>query len=161
MAQLRLPPDLISQADISRLIREVIALNDFFVGAQARSHGTSIQPPKITRILDHLSRENQINLMDANHRNDLLGMLRLLQKQAPNLHISFAAEPSPKALEKILIWLRDNIHPQIVLQIGLQPSIAAGCIVRTPNRVFDMSMRNNLMKQSPYLIKLIKGAQSG
>jgi hypothetical protein len=158
---LKLPSDIISSTDIARLIRELNGLNDFFVGAKARATGTSIQPPKITRQLNHLTLENKVNLMDDNSRNGLIKNLELIRKNAPNIHISFAAEPAPRALEKILIWLRENIHSQTLLQVGLQPSIAAGCIVRTPNKVFDMSMRNNMKKQAPYLMKLIKGAQNG
>jgi F0F1-type ATP synthase delta subunit len=71
------------------------------------------------------------------------------------LHISFAAEPSTQALEKILVWFRANIHPQALLQVGLQPTIAAGCVLRTPNKVFDMSLRNHLIEQQKYLMQLI------
>jgi F0F1-type ATP synthase delta subunit len=74
---------------------------------------------------------------------------------------SFAAEPSARSFEPVLTWLRTNIHPQAMVQIGLQPAIAAGCVLRTPNRVFDMSLRSGLKKQEPYLARLIKGAVDG
>ena len=74
------------------------------------------------------------------------------------MHISFAAEPSVKALETILVWLRDNIHPKVLLQVGLQPAVAAGCVLRTPNKVFDMSLRAYLDRQGDYLVQLIRGA---
>jgi hypothetical protein len=77
------------------------------------------------------------------------------------LHISFAAEPSTQALEKILIWFRTNIHAQALLQVGLQPTIAAGCVLRTNNKVFDMSLRENLSKQKPFLVQLIDSAVKG
>jgi F0F1-type ATP synthase delta subunit len=72
--------------------------------------------------------------------------------------MSFASEASPKALDKIVAWLRSNIHPQTLLQVGLQPTIAAGCIVRTTNRVFDLSLRTHLREQEPYLTQLIATA---
>jgi hypothetical protein len=40
-------------------------------------------------------------------------------------------------------------------QVGLQPTIAAGCVVRTSNKVFDMSLKEHLTEQEQYLMQLI------
>jgi F0F1-type ATP synthase delta subunit len=77
------------------------------------------------------------------------------------LHISFASEPTPKSVEPILEWMRNQIHPQTLLQVGLAPSIAAGCVLRTPNKFFDMSIRNHLQKQAHFLGELIAGVVDG
>lgn len=120
-----------------------------------------MQPPKLTRVLNQLAAENNINLLELTERTKLSNALGELYKHAPSLHISFAAEPSPKALEKLVVWIRNNIHPQALIQVGLQPSIAAGCFLRTPNQTFDMSLRANLKKSEPQLLKLIAGAVNG
>lgn len=158
---IQLPPNLIGSSDLSALLRELNALEDFFVSAKARQAGASIQPPRVTRTLDLLARTNQYNLLDDTHRRDMTAQLTLVRQKAPKVHISFAAEPSPKALERILVWFRASVHPQLLLQVGLQPNIAAGCVVRTPNKFFDMSLRAYLDKQEEYLIELTKGAVSG
>lgn len=155
--ELKLPLTLIGPADVNRLIRELKTLDDFFVGAKARKSGTAIQPPRLTRLLDEVARNNKANLLEGPERTKLKEALQDLLKKAPLLHISFAAEPSPKALERILIWIRDNLDSQALVQVGLQPSIAAGCILRTPNKIFDMSLRASLEKQEPYLARLIAG----
>jgi F0F1-type ATP synthase delta subunit len=101
---------------------------------------------------------NNYNLLDSARRKELAGKLDQVIGKAPLIHISFAAEPSPKALERILIWFRQNVHSQTLLQVGLQPTIAAGCVVRTANKVFDLSMREHLKNQEPFLVQLINGA---
>lgn len=159
--ELRLPTAMVSQIDAIRLRRELSSLEDFFVAAKARAAGTSVTPPRLTRLLDQLARDNQCNLLDEKQRQELAARLDQIIKNAPLLHISFAVDPPPKVLEQILQWLRANIHPQVLLQVGLQPSIAAGCILRTPNKIFDMSLRAGLKKQEPYLAKLIAGAGNG
>lgn len=159
--ELKLPNSIVSKTDVVRLQRELNSLEDFFVGAAARTAGTAIQPPRLTRQLDSLAKENEYNLLDSDSRRQLAEALRQLIKNAPCLHISFAAEPSAKPLEQIITWLRQNIHQQALVQVGLQPSIAAGCVLRTSNKVFDMSMRTSLKKQQPYLVKLIVGAIGG
>ncbi len=152
---------MISQSDISRLLRELNGLDDFFVGANARISGTKMLLPKISRQMDQLARDNHVNLLDDKERQNLNATLKVTADKAPKMHISFAVEPSPKALEKILVWLRHNVDSQALLQVGLQPSIAAGCMLRTTNKIFDMSLRSNLKKQTPYLTQLIQGAVDG
>lgn len=159
--ELKLPLSVISQVDVARLLRELNALDDFFAGAKARKAGTPVQPPRLTRTLDQLAQDNRYNLLDQATRERLTAQLNETLRAAPLMHISFAAEPSLKALERILLWLRTSIHPRVLLQVGLQPAIAAGCVLRTPNRLIDMSMRDYLKKQEPYLLELIRGATSG
>jgi hypothetical protein len=161
MAPLKLPPSVIGEIDINRLQRELNSLNDFFIGATARPAGTSMLLPKLSRSMDQLARDNEVNLLDESHRAKLGEALEHVHATAPSFHISFAVEPSPKALEKILVWLRQNIHPQVLLQVGLQPVIAAGCVLRTTNKVFDMSLRAHLNSQTQQLTKLIQGAADG
>lgn len=155
---LKLPLLIIGRADVSRVQRELNQLDEFFIGAAARKSGESIKPPRITRLLDEISKDNKLNLLEAAARKVLHEQLEELLKTAPSLHISFAAEPSPKALETILIWFRNNVHAQALLDVGLQPAIGAGCVLRTPNKLFDMSLSSYLKDQEPYLAKLIDGA---
>lgn len=141
--------------------RELIHIDDFFVDAAKRKPGASITPPRITRVLEEMARTNKINLLEAKGRQDLADGLERISKEAPSLHISFAAEPSPKAFETILGWFRQNIHPNALVSIGLQPTIAAGCVLRTSNKIFDFSISARLKNQEDYLTKLIDGAVRG
>ena len=159
--ELNLPTGVISQVDVARLIRELNALEDFFTAADTRKSGTPMTPPSLTRMLSTIAHENKCNLLDKQQRQQLSAKLNQILKNAPLLHISFASDPPPKFLERILVWMRTNIHPQTLLQVGLQPTIAAGCVLRTPNKVFDMSLRTYLKEQEPYLTRLIAGANHG
>lgn len=161
MEPLKLPSSVISQTDVARLLRELNGLDDFFVGAKSRRPGTKMSLPKISRQIDLTARDNSLNLLAEADRQRMMAGLKTIHERAPNLHISFAIEPSPKAFEKIVLWLRSNIHPQALVSVGLQPTIAAGCVLRTTNRVFDMSLRASLAKQTDYLKQLVQGAVSG
>jgi len=153
-----LPPSVVSQVDVARLMRELNALSDFFISSQARPTGSNVVPPRLSRSLDQLAQANKINLLEESQRKQLYNTLNEIMGRAPLIHISFASEASPKALDKIIDWLRNNIHPQTLLQVGLQPNIAAGCVVRTPSKVFDLSLRNYLRSHEPDLVALISGA---
>src|SRR5688572_20789527 len=120
--ELKLPLSVISHTDINRVLRELGALDDFFVGAVARRAGTTLAPPRITYQLQQVANDNKFNLLNEPERADLRVKLQQVLKSSPSLHISFAAEPSPRIVDAILGWLRNNIHPQTLLTVGLQPT---------------------------------------
>lgn len=153
---LKLPLTITSRPDVARVLRELNSLEDFMTQAAVREPGTAMQLPKLSRPLDDLAQENGQNLLDQTARQLIHDHLNLIMGKAPAIHVSFAVEPSPKALHVILLWFRENIHPQVLLQVGLQPTITVGMVVRTPNLFFDMSMRQYLQKQEPYLTQLLK-----
>lgn len=157
--ELKLPNGLVSKGDAARLRRQLGMLNDALVGANYRHQDTGAQIQQATPLLAELAVLNSLDLKNQEHRDKLAVQLDDLSNRAPSLHISFTAEPAPAALERILVWMRGSLHPQILLQVGLQPNIAAGCVLRTPNHILDMSLRETLKKQQPLLLKLLKGAR--
>ncbi len=155
--ELKLPPKIVSRGDLNRIIRELNKLGDFLVGAQFTDEDRDTVNQNISPLLADLAAMNNCDLLDQSVRKELYDKLNLLADKAPGLHISFTAEPSPKSLERLILWLRENIHHQLLLSVGLQPTIAAGCVLRTPNRVLDMGLRQTLLKQQPLLLEMIKG----
>lgn len=153
----KLPLGIVSQVELVRAARELEALEQYYLSTPSQSS----EPANLSRGLQAIAAENGVDLGDKKQRQELLTLLGKLKTSAPLIHISFATEPSIRALEPIVTWLRQNIHPHVVLQVGLQPTIAAGCVVRTPNRVFDLSLRPYLLRQYPYLMQLIQGATRG
>jgi hypothetical protein len=149
---LGLPPLVSSPADVGRLIRELEAIDERFLQLKLRRGGGQPSLPKTSYLLDRLAGLNGFNLLDGNDRQRLRDFLELVKQQAPLLHISFSADPTPAFLEKLMAWLRQEIHAQVLVSIGLQPNIGAGCIVRTTNRRFDFSLRQNFIESRPLLI---------
>ncbi|HYH36035.1 MAG TPA: hypothetical protein VD706_00875, partial [Candidatus Saccharimonadales bacterium] len=80
------------------------------------------------------------------------------KQRSPVLHISFSADPSPTFTEKLMTWLREEIHPLVLLSVGLQPTIGAGCIVRTTNKQFDLSLREDFLKKRELLLSQLRSA---
>ncbi len=149
-----LPAQLSGKTDINRLLRELQKLEEALIGKE--SEKTPL--PKITSLLNQTALANGYKLLEQTHRQHITDQLTKIRDYAPMIHISFATEPSPKVTETLLTWLRANVHRYALLQIGLQPTIAAGCVLRTPNKIFDMSLGAKLQKQTPYLLELLKGA---
>lgn len=149
-----LPAQLSGKTDINHLLRELEKLEETLVASKSNNAA----PPKASTMLDQIVTANGYNLLEQTNRRHLVEQLTKIRDRAPLLHISFATEPSPKVTETVLSWLRSNVHRYALLQIGLEPAIAAGCVLRTPNKIFDMSLGASLQKQTPYLLALLKTA---
>jgi hypothetical protein len=152
-AQISLPVQVVGRVDVGRLLREVEGLGNFMQQAAIRQPGTSIKMPKTSRLLDELLTTNQLNMLHEQDRKQLLAFLTTVRARSPVMHMSFGADPSPLFLGKLVTWLRTEIHPQVLLQVGLQPNIGAGVIVRTTNKHFDFSLRQRFKKQRDVLVQ--------
>ena len=150
---LSLPNSVVSRVDVARLARELESLDEL------SEHQKDAPAPRLSRILEEAAQINHLDLLQAPERSRLQSFLKEVKAEAPTIHMSFAAEPPIVFTSKLITWLRGEIHPLLLLEIGLQPSIAAGCIIRTTNKYFDCSVRHNLIEHKPKLLDLIRGKQ--
>lgn len=152
---LKLPLSIISVQDLHRLNREIEALDNYVRQSTIRGQKlTSV--PRLTNTLEALMRDNQLDILADKPRNELAALLNDLLKNSPVVHMSFAVEPPSAMTQKIVGWFRDNVHPSVMLQVGIQPTIAAGCVLRTPNKFFDFSLRQHLKTNQGKLMESIK-----
>lgn len=157
---LLLPTSVISRIDVGRLLREIEGIDQFLNQAAIRQPGTSLKMPKTSKLMDEVVQLNKLNLLVDEDRRRLLTLMMVIQKKAPLLHFSFSADPSPLFSQKLITWLRQEIHPMALISIGLQPNIGAGCVLRTTNKYFDFSLRERFKKQRPLLVEKLKGTTS-
>lgn len=158
-AVLVLPVSVISRVDTARLAREVEAVGNYIDQQKHQKKSSQIVLPSLSRVLGDITASNRLDLAKADDRDRLYKFLLELKKDAPTIHMSFAVEPPTLFVAKLVTWLRAEIHPMLLLDIGLQPSIAAGCIIRTTNKYFDCSMRQHLVTNKPKLLELMRSRQ--
>jgi F0F1-type ATP synthase delta subunit len=147
-----LPVSVINQHDVSKLITELEGVENFFMQVKTRRAGDSVALPKTTPFMQDLLEANELNLLKAEDREKLKYVLQTVRTKAPSVHMSFTTDPDREFTEKIVSWLRQNIHPMLLLNIGVQPNIGAGFMLRTTNHVYDFSLRQHLVKKSEDLI---------
>lgn len=150
-----LPLMVISPVDVGRLLRELESIDNQISQANINSHEANPKLPKTSLLMDQTVELNKLDLLDADNRKQLLELLTIVKRQAPVLHISFSSDPAPAFIEKLMAWLRREIHPTLLLTIGLQPNIGAGCIVRSTNKYFDFSLRKDLLEKRDLLLSKI------
>lgn len=141
-----LPPSVVSKVDLSRLVGEVEKIDDELTTASVRAGVGAPQQvaPTVSERLLAFLQQNQLNLNDSKVRSTLVKQLHQLKDSAPIIHMTFAVEADNESLMQLAQWLRETIHPQAVIAVGLQPGLIAGVYLRTPNHVHDMSLRHLL-----------------
>lgn len=154
--QLGIPLSLVSRSDLSRTLRELISLDDYFHQTALRGSKPD-EVPTVSKTLDELAVANNLNLLQPDHRSTLKDFLTRLKGQAPTVHVSFPSEASDPFVAKILEWFRTNTHPHVLLHIGLMPELAAGCLVRTTNKMFDFSFRKRFEQSKVKLMEALVG----
>lgn len=154
---LELPTLIFGSVEIHRLLRELEALDEYVTQANIRAGGKQAPLPKTSRLLDAVAGNNNFNLLIAGERARLATFLKNIDAKAPAVRISFATDPSSAFTVKLVAWFRTNIHPYTLVNVGLQPNIAAGCIVRTSNKLFDFSLRDRLHGQRALLLRSLEG----
>lgn len=150
--QLGLPILVTSAVDVGRLIRELEQIDNALLQLSLRASGTTVQMPKTSHLMDQMIELNALNLLQPKDRAKLSEFLTAVRAKAPVLHMSFSADPSPAFIEKLMTWLRREINPYVLLTIGLQPTLGVGCIVRTTNKYFDFSLRQDFIKKRELLL---------
>lgn len=151
-----LPVKIVTIHDVSGLIKELDEIDNFFMQAKLRRAGVGLEVPKTSSIMEDLLNYNNLNLLKNEDRVKLKLILQTVRNQAPVLHFSFSTEPSRRFLEKLTAWLRQEVNPLAMIQVGLQPNIGAGFTLRTVNHFFDFSLKKHLEEKNQSLIDQIR-----
>lgn len=154
--QLVLPPSITGRSEISRLLLEIEAVDYDFEAQEIRNPGAALTVPAISRRLQEVTQSNMASVENAKDRKHLIDQLRSAKDKAPTLHIAFASEPEPAILSQLVAWIRQNLHPVALITVGVQPALVGGCVIRTPDHIYDFSFRNQLRAEQPRLKERLK-----
>lgn len=154
----KLSERILTNIDLSRAIRELKQLDDYFHQSKLRGSGTPASVLKAGRTVEDLAKDNNLSILEAKDRKLLIKQLEVIQLHAPVVHFSFPSEPSRKALFSIVGWLRAKVNHYCIVIVGLEPAIGIGCIVRTENKILDLSLKNRLKENKVLLKESIKKA---
>jgi hypothetical protein len=150
-----LPLNVVTKGDVSRLTNELERVDNELTADTVREkvgsneHAEIVMSAQLTEFLN----QNNLKLENAHDRGELIKEMRLLKENAPVIHMTFAVPADGESLQQIAKWLRESVHPQVVVAVGLQPALVAGAYIRTPNHVRDLSLRAALEGGHDLLVK--------
>ena len=153
----KLPPQIATKTELARLVQERDLVSEALLQSGLRNGRPPTKAPQTTQLLTAVLELNQIDLLKPSDLQSLGQTLRDILNTAPVLHFSFSADPNPLFIEKLVTWLRREIHPQILLSIGLQPTMGAGCVVRGNSKYFDFSLKRDFIAKREMLVTKLTG----
>jgi F0F1-type ATP synthase delta subunit len=157
-AAFELPAMVATTVDVGRLLNELEQVDEALSQLELRSGAKAVKIPKTSQLMDQLIRLNRLSILKPDDRAALKQYLAEVRTQAPVLHISFSADPTPQFIEKLISWLRTEIDPAILLTIGLQPSLGAGCVVRGNSKYFDLSLKQDFAAKRDLLLQSLRAS---
>ena len=143
---LMLPASVVSKADVARLAAELERIDsDLSTNTvRAKVGASTFEVPPMSRQLADFVLENKLDVAAATTRTQLIKRVGAMKDTLPIVHMTFASEADRESLGQLALWLRTSVHPQAVIDVGLQPGLVAGVYLRTANRVFDLSLKGAL-----------------
>ncbi len=151
----KLPLSVSRPADLSRLIHELTQINEDLDQERIRNPHQKPEIKTSSKMTDVLT-ANNIDITTKEHRDGLLKIFNRLSERNQIINISFASEATPEFIEKIVEWFRKEIDPYCFIVVGINPTIGVGCIARTKNKVFDMSLKSGLNSTRELLTSRIR-----
>lgn len=152
--KIHLPALVYSPADIGRLTNELETIDNEQLEQKIRSKADHRQAElHASKPMSELFTINKLDLLNDTNRQTVHQFLDHIKRTAPVLHISFNDNPPQRFMSQLVDYLRREIHPLVLVTVGLQPSVVAGCVIRSTNKYFDLSLRKDLESKSAQLIE--------
>lgn len=162
-AEFVLPPSIVTKHDLARLIDEMERIDSELTTRDAHIKANIPVTSEITftdQMTDFLA-VNNLEIGDTAERADLLKRMRRFKMSSPVIHMTFASSADTESLRQLVVWLRQSVHSQSVVAVGLQPSLIGGVYIRTPNQVHDFSMRAKLAGHRDIIIREVEALSGG
>lgn len=155
--EFELPPAVYSPALVESVIYDIQYYLDWYhqnqirkkVGASAKEEPTHSAE---TVVVIEAWLHGQPATLDS--LKALLVHLRALE--LPEVHIMLAALPNRAQRESLVNWFRSNVSPHLLLSFVADRNLGGGLVVRTPNRVFDYTWKQQLIAGRNKLAGILK-----
>lgn len=162
---LRLTDNVASPQDLSTLELELKDYSRWFAHnaikerVHAQHSATAAPPPTLTPTALELIRDFcGKKLLDQTQLEKLVLEIEKYKKTAPLITITLAA-PAPKKLRHELVaWCRANLAPNVLIDFHFNGGLLGGMVVRSGSRIFDLSLKRQLMENRARFPEVLKRA---
>ena len=155
--ELKLPNTIGGKRDLILATRQVEQiLNDRLQDEVREKFGAQKVGTKAgQQMLNELLEVNKLK-DDTNTLKKLVQQLEGIKQHAPQIRVSYSQEPDQDLYKKTVAWFRKEIHPGVLVQVGVQPTIGAGFVLQTPARRYDFSLKTKILSSTPKFLEIMK-----
>ena len=150
-----LPLSMAQPLDLGRVVRELATIDEHLRQEAILNPEKQIAVKASHKLYDLIT-INNVDINNPEQRLSLASWLISLRKTAAVINVSFGTEASEDFIQKIAAWFRKEIDPECFIIVGLEPTIGVGSMVRTRNKVFDLSLKKRLETNNKLLFEQLQ-----
>lgn len=142
-----LPDRLVTRRQLRELRTEVETIIEQAVQGSIRKEqtGATFGVNKPSQLLQEMMVLHDMTLTIESLKS-LQKVIQDIDDQAVLLRVVLSAEANADVKSRIVRWFRTNMNSPVLMRFGIQPAIAGGCIVYTPNHRYDFSLRTHILE---------------
>ena len=104
------------------------------------------QPPIISLAATNLIKVwAEANPLSEKSLGELIAALETLEANSPRITITLAAAPSNSLKKTLVVWCREHIDPNILVDFHFNSTLLGGMVVRYGSHVYDWSFRRQIL----------------
>ena len=88
----------------------------------------------------------------------IINYLQTILENPLELKVTFAQDPDEVLILELTEWVRDNLGHNILLRTDVDPMLIGGVVIRSPQRIYDLSWNKKLGEQRDLLEKMVSHA---
>ena len=154
--ELKLPNSIGGKRDLILAMRQVESiLNDRLQDEVRERYGAKKVGTNVgEKMLGEILETNKLK-DDTQTLKKILQQMEGFKQHAPQVRVAVSQEPDQDLYKRLVAWFRKEIHPGILVQIGVQPTIGGGFILTTPMRRYDFSLKTRILSSTPKFIEIM------
>jgi len=147
--KISLPDEVYSLQDLKVIILDIRRYAKWYSQYAIKLHVTTVRPNDSLVIsknaADLINSYSSGRALDQSFLDELITSLDSMAATLPRMTITVAAPP-PDSLKKTLInWLRQNIHPNMLVEFHFKSALLGGMVVKFGSHVYDWSFRRQIL----------------
>lgn len=142
-----IPDRLVTRRQLKELRIEVEAILEQAIQGSIRKEqtGASFGVRKPSQLLKDMMAHHNLTL-NIESLQSLKRIIADIDAKAVMVRVVLSAEASADVQSRIVSWFRSTMERPVLLRFGIQPGIAGGCLVYTPNHRYDFSLRTHILE---------------
>ncbi len=147
MMSFKLPDVIIREEDAQRVCSELQEMRKQPDVAQALEN-ISDQARTVVRINQKIIEDSGVTI--------LVNELEKIIKDGPVFEVILPSIPHDSFLKDVGKWFRREIHPHSLIKVSVRRSIGGGMVLRSKNRLFDLSFRPHILAAKDKLPEVVR-----
>ena len=158
--KLRLADTIYSSQDLTALILEIREYARWFSHNSIKKHfdaGHVAEPSTLSGAAGELIRDWGVKKpVNSQSLDDLIVALEEIKHSVPSLTITLAAPPASDLKKTLVVWCRNNIASNILVNFQFNATLLGGMVVRYGSHVLDLSFRRKILAAREHFPEVLR-----